>query len=99
MIDKSELEKLKADINDRGHLDREHIVKFLELIPTNDGDTIVKEIKQWLYDLHHDDSLPNVTFPQGDIEAILSDLDSYGRVQPDTILKYKQTNVRQTQPS
>lgn len=99
MIDQKELDALKAEINDKGYLDREHILKFLSLIPTNDGPTIVEEIKKWLYELHHDQSMPNVIFPQGDVEAIISDLDSYGRVRPETILAYKQTNPRQIQPS
>lgn len=89
-IPDKELQKLNKEIYDKGFVDREHLMKFLTLIPTNDAPTIIKEVQDWLKDLHDNPELDKVTFPQGDINAIIGDLDSYGRVQPLTIQQFKQ---------
>lgn len=95
LVPKDELKKLNQDVYDRGLVDREHMMQFLALIPTNDGDHIIQEVKNWLYNLHNDPKYDKVVFPKGHIEAVISDLDSYGRVQPSTILKYKEQNGRE----
>lgn len=81
-------EKVKA----RGYVDREHLTEFLTLLSTNDAQTIIKEVKAWLQFLHDSPEFAGVTFPKGDIDAVISDLDSYGRLQPETILQFKQTS-------
>lgn len=92
IINDDELQKLKQDIYNKGFVDREHLMQFLTLIPSNDGPTIIEEVKNWLQSLHNDPVLDKVVFPTGDIEAILGDLDSYGRVQPLTIQQFKQNS-------
>lgn len=90
-------DKLKAlndKVYDKGFIDREHLLEFLKSMDTNDGETIVKEVKKWLTDLHDDPKYSKVTFPKGDIDAVISDLDSYGRVQPETILKFKEQSSK-----
>ena len=93
-IKPDDLATLNGKVKERGHVDREHLMEFLTLIPTNDGDHIVKEVRSWLYDLHNDPTYSKVVFPQGDIEAVISDLDSYGHVSTETILKFKQENSK-----
>lgn len=84
---------LNEKVRQLGSVDREHILEFLTLVETNDADTIVKEVKVWLAAVHSDPNIP-VNFPPGDIEAIIGDLDSYGRVQPETIMQFKQASNR-----
>ena len=84
-----DLAALNAKVKDRGYVDREHLVEFLTIIPTNDGPTIILEVKEWLADLHKDPTYDTITFPNGDIDAIISDLDSYGRVSVQTIMEFK----------
>jgi hypothetical protein len=92
LIKQEDLYKLNIRVKERGHVDREHITDFLALIPTNDSDQIVKEVQDWLTYLHENPEYKSVTFPPGDIDAVLGDLDSYGRVQPITIQKFKDTS-------
>lgn len=92
IIKKSDLKLLNQDINLKGHVDREHLLKFLTLIPNTDGQVIVQEVRDWLQGLHDDPTYANVIFPQGDIDAILGDLDSYGKVSSQTIQQFKQTS-------
>lgn len=94
LVAKKDLDTLKAEIKTKGYLDREELLKFLTLIPTNDAPTIIKETQNWLNELHRDPDLPGVIFPQGDISSIIGDLDSYGRVQPSTIQDFKQTSTK-----
>lgn len=89
MIDTSEI---NADIKQRGYIDREHLTQFLTLIPTNEAEVIIKEVQDWLKKLHDDPEYDKIVFPQGDIEAVLGDLDSYGRVQPITIQRFRQSS-------
>lgn len=89
-IESVELEKLNEEVKQKGFVDREHLTKFLALIPTNEAEVIIKEVKDWLQDLHDNPEFATITFPQGDINAIIGDLDSYGRVQPLTIQQFKQ---------
>lgn len=89
-IDQKELDKLNQEVKDKGFVDREHLMNFLALIPTNNAPDIIKEVKNWLEFLHNSADYSNITFPEGDINAILGDLDSYGRVSTDTIMQFKQ---------
>lgn len=93
-IAKKDLTTLEKKVYNRGHIDREHLLEFLTLLPTSDGQQIVEEVKSWLEKLHNDSKFDKVTFPQGDIDAIIGDLDSYGRVQPETILSFKERSNR-----
>lgn len=90
LIPDSDLQTLNQDIKDKGFVDREHLMKFLSLIPSNDAPTIIQETKTWLQDLHDDPNYSTVSFPQGDIDAVIGDLDSYGRVKTETIMQFKQ---------
>lgn len=95
LVKPEDLEAVNQKVYDKGLVDREHLMEFLSVIPTSDGDHIIKEVQSWLYALHNDPKYDKVQFPAGHIEAVISDLDSYGRVQPETILKFKQENGRQ----
>lgn len=87
---KTAVEKLNDKIYENGGIDRMHILEFLETIETNDGRAIVQKVQKWLESLHNDPHYSKVEFPTGDIQAILGDLDSYGRVQAETIQEFKQ---------
>lgn len=91
-IDDKQLQGLKIEIKAKGYLDREELLKFLTLIPTNEAPVIIAETKNWLASLHDDPDLPGITFPTGDINAIIGDLDSYGVIQPLTIQEFKQSS-------
>jgi putative heme iron utilization protein len=93
-IVKEDLEKLNAKVKTAGYVDREHLMEFLTLIPTNDGQHIIQEVKTWLTTLHNDPSYDKVSFPGNDIDAIISDLDSYGRVSTQTLMEFKSNNGR-----
>ncbi len=93
-IPEGELQALNQDVKDRGHIDREHLLKFLTLIPDNDTNTVIGEVKGWLQALHDDPEYDTITFPQGDIDAVIGDLDSYGRVNPLTIQQFKQNSTK-----
>jgi hypothetical protein len=93
-VNPDKLKEVNAKVMDKGYVDREHLLEFLTSIETTDSKSIVKEVQKWLTDLHDDPSYKNVRFPQGDIDAIISDLDSYGRVQAGTILKFKASSSR-----
>lgn len=93
-VNPENLDALNAKVKGRGHIDREHLMEFLTLIPTNDGPHIIQEVKEWLTALHNDPSYETVIFPGDDINAVISDLDSYGRIQTETILKFKQENSK-----
>lgn len=94
LIKDEDLQTLNNKVYERGHIDREHLLEFLTLIPSTDDQQIVTEVKQWLTALHDDPKYTNVKFPTGDINAIIADLDSYGRVQAKTILGFKATSVK-----
>lgn len=94
MINDKQLQGLKIEIQTKGYLDREELLKFLTLIPTNDAQVIIQETKNWLQSLHNDPDLPNLILPEDEINAILGDLDSYGRVQPLTIQQFKQSSIK-----
>lgn len=82
--------EINAKVYEKGLVDREHLLEFLENIDTSDAKSIVDEVKEWLTTLHDDPKYDKVRFPQGDIDAVIGDLDSYGRVQPETIYKFKE---------
>jgi hypothetical protein len=90
VVDAAELDKINEDVKARGYVDREHLTKFLSLVPTNEAEVIIQEVQTWLKALHDNPEYQTVTFPQGDINAVLGDLDSYGRVQPLTVQRFKQ---------
>lgn len=92
LINDKDLEQLNTEVYEKGLVDREHLLKFLSLIPTNDATVIIKEVQDWLSNLHKDPKYDKISFPQGDIDAVIGDLDSYGRVQPLTIQQFKQTS-------
>lgn len=89
-VDDKKVEKLNKKVYERGHIDREHLMEFLTLIDNNDAKVIIRAVKKWLKDLHDNPKYDKVQFPDGDIEAVLGDLDSYGRLQPETIMQFKQ---------
>lgn len=93
-VDQDKLNALNDEVYKRGAVDRAHLMDFLALVDTSDAEQIVKEVRAWLQNLHDDPKFSKVTFRDGDIDAILGDLDSYGRVQPETIMQYKQTSNR-----
>lgn len=90
-VNPDDVNKLNDKVYQRGLIDREHVLEFLTLIDTTDAKVIIKEVQTWLKNLHEDPKYDKVVFPRGDddIDAIIGDLDSYGRVQPETILEYK----------
>lgn len=94
MVDRDKVSMLNDKVYKNGGIDREHLLEFLTLINTNDAQTIINEVKNWLTKLHDDPKYTKVRFPKGDIDAIIGDLDSYGRVQPETILQFKQSSSR-----
>lgn len=94
MVDRDKVSKLNDKVYENGGIDREHLLEFLTLIDTNDAPAIIAEVKNWLTKLHDDPKYTKVRFPKGDIDAIIGDLDSYGRVQPETILQFKQSSSR-----
>lgn len=94
IIPDKDLQELNDDVKTKGFVDREHLMKFLSLISSNDGPTIVQEVEDWLQGLHNNPDFSSIVFPQGDIQAVLGDLDSYGRVQPLTIQQFKQDSNR-----
>lgn len=93
-IPESDLKKLNQNVLKRGYIDREDMLTFLTLIPTNDGQTILEEVEDWLNDLHANPLYGNVSFIMGDISAIVGDLSSYGRVKPETILHLQGSSIR-----
>lgn len=93
----ADLKQLDAKVYAKGVVDREHLLEFLTLVPTNDSSQIIEEVKQWLTALHLNPKFDKIKFPSGHIDAVLTDLDSYGRVQPETILQLKQQYARTSQ--
>lgn len=94
MADAEKVKALNEKVYENGGIDREHLLEFLTCIDTNDAPTIIAEVRNWLTKLHDDPKYTRVRFPKGDIDAIIGDLDSYGRVQPETILQFKQSSSR-----
>lgn len=88
-IDQEKLSALNDKVYERGHVDREHIMELLSLIKTNDAQSIIDIVKKWLIARHEDPKFDKVVFPEGDINAILSDLDSYGRVSAQNLAEFK----------
>jgi hypothetical protein len=95
MIDKNELTKLNDDIYEKARVDREHLLKFLTLIPTSDARVVAAEVRTWLKGLNDDPKYDQVSFPQGDIDAILTDLASYERLSPETLYALQQPSNRE----
>lgn len=85
MVDKNALNNLNQDVYSRGSIDREHLLTFLTLVNTNDGRVVAEEVRTWLKSLNDDPKYDKVTFPRGDIDAILTDLASYERLRPETL--------------
>lgn len=88
------VQALNDKVYENGGIDREHLLEFLTYIETNDATTIIAEVRNWLTKLEADPKYDKVKFPKGDIDAIIGDLDSYGRVQPETIYQFKQSSSR-----
>jgi hypothetical protein len=89
-LDKEKVDELNAKIYEQGYIDRADLMNFLTYIDTSDGKLIVGEVKGWLQGLHDDPKYDKIVFPKGDIEAILGDLDSFGKVSTETILQFKE---------
>lgn len=98
-MDKNKLAALNADVKAHGAIDRAHLLQFLQLNTNSDGQALVTAVRTWLQQLHDDQSYADVTFPKGDIDAVIGDLDSYGRVQAATIYQFKANSVREVTPS
>lgn len=94
LVNPDKLKELNDKIYENAGVDRTHLLEFLTLVETSDGQQIVEAVKQWLADLHDDPKFDKVLFPKGDIDAILGDLDSYGRVQAETIMQFKENSNR-----
>ena len=84
-MDKDALQKLNEDVYQKAAVDREHLVMFLRLVPTNDGAAVREAVENWLNDIHQDPKFSHIHFAQGEIEAVLADLGSYGYVQAATM--------------
>lgn len=78
--------EIEADIYAKGSLNRDHLLAFLRLAPTSDSQDLSTATRQWIQRLHDDPYYSKVTFPQGDIDRITSDLESYGHITHETIL-------------
>lgn len=90
-VDEKKLAKLNEEVYQDARVDRSHLLEFLKLVNTNDAKVLIAEVKKWLESLHEDSKYTRVVFPTGDLDAVIGDLDSYGRLQPDTtILEYKE---------
>jgi len=96
-IDPAKLSELNDKVYNNAAVDREHLMELLTLIDTNDAETIITEVKNWLKALHDNPKFDKIRFNDGEAEAVIGDLDSYGRVQPETIMQYKQ-NSNKTLP-
>lgn len=94
LIKDEDLQALNDKVYARGSIDRENLLEFLTLIPSTDDKQIIGEVRRWITGLHEDPKYTNIRFPAGDIDAIISDLDSYGRVQAKTILEFKSKSVK-----
>lgn len=95
MVDKSALDELNQSIYDRGNVDREHLLEFLRLVPTNDARVVADEVRNWLQTLNDDPKYDKIAFPRGDIDAIITDLASYERLRPDTLHHLRQPSNRE----
>lgn len=93
-VKQDKVDALNDKIYEKASIDREHLMEFLTYIDTNDAQSIIAEVKEWLTKLHDNPKFDKVRFPKGDIDAIIGDLDSYGRVQPEHILQFKQSSSR-----
>jgi hypothetical protein len=93
-IDTTKLDKLNASIKKNGTLDRQDILNFLTYIDTTDANVIVTELRSWLSELHNNTEFPSLKFTDQDINDVIGDLDSYGVIQSDTILKFKEISSR-----
>lgn len=99
LVPEDKLDALNASIKDRGHVDREHLTEFLSLIPSNDAKHIIEEVRAWLAELHKNPEYDKVRFPGDDINAILTDLDSYGRVRAHTLHELKAQHAKEVPSS
>lgn len=99
MIDEKKLATLDEDIYAKARVDREHLLEFLTLVTTNDGESVAAAVRKWLEQLHADPKYDHIYFPTSEVEAILGDLGSYGRLQPNTILGLKQGNSHELRAS
>lgn len=88
-VNQKEADELNAKVYERGLVDREHLMKFLTLIDSNDAKHVIEAVQEWLNYLHNDPKFDKITFPRGDIDAIIGDLDSYGRIQPEHLAEFK----------
>lgn len=93
-IDTEKVAQLNDKVYERGVVDREHLLEFLTCIDTNDQQAIVTAVKNWLQSLQDDPKYDKITFPKNDINLILGDLASYGRVQPETVMKFRENSDR-----
>lgn len=89
-LDKEKVAELNTKIYEQGYIDRADLMNFLTYIDTTDAKIIISEVQGWLQGLHDDPKYDKITFPKGDVEAILGDLDSYGKVSTETILQFKE---------
>lgn len=84
--------EIEQDIYLKASVNREHLLAFLRLLPTNDSQAISTAVKTWLERLHADPYYSKISFPQvdgeygGAIQRILDDLSSYGRITHETII-------------
>lgn len=98
-IKQDKVDEINAKVYEKGLIDREHLLEFLENIDTNDAPSIIAEVRAWLTSLHEDPKYDKVHFPVGDIDAVIGDLDSYGRVQPETVYQFKQASSHSLPPT
>lgn len=85
--------EIEQDIWEKASVNREHILAFLRLLPTNDSRDLSTATTVWLQRLHADPHYSKISFPQvdgeygGGIDRIIGDLASYGRVTQETIIE------------
>ena len=89
-VKQEDLDQLNAKVKEAGYVDREHLLEFLTFIPDNNAEQVKNEVKNWLTSLHLDPAFDKIQFPDGHIDAVIGDLDSYGRVRPETIQQFKE---------
>ncbi len=81
------LSEIEADIYKRGSVNREHVLEFLKNQPTTNATHLEEAIEAWLKQISDNPKYSKVVFGDDQIEKVVDDLNSYGRVQPETILE------------
>lgn len=85
------LSQVEAEVYEAASVNRSHLLDFLSLQETSDSQELQRRTAEWLKKLHDDPHFSKISFAnsplqdKGPIEAIISDLGTYGVVQAQTI--------------